>query len=553
MEQGITPDSKTEGRFFNPKFRQDIVDEQRKRCIDNFHQTYAPHLLSYYSSKMLDIERYTPDVFTKIEALLGDEETTLYGRGVIDEELFRKYWRLIELSGHTLDEFGMIKEKINYEERLAEIEEKYSFYQWNVLFKLKTFLFKGGNNNIVVGGMGTGKSNLVLELALESVQTGNFELITNLGVREEWEGNSDIHHVTWMSELLRIVCKNKIRNIQLAKEGKNHLMKEMICVIDECENLFQSIRSGSKSICDFNKINNMARKLSQSWTFIFHRFRDVPTHIRNSPNLNCIIMKGCDLEGNPIDMDMDKAVFYFPKLQSQIKISGIPECKALDTDEYSAFQFEDENFPDKSVDINLVLLIASQEKSYNAPQAILNYLDGQRIDNIKREDMIKEVTRLEEIHREQMILCDNKTDYKILIEDAFSQEFGITDIEKIKTVKPIIKDIVNKSWAIQKISNNLQEIRDKNVNYLMADFDEIFEFLKINKNPFIKSMVRNNYRDFDKNEYEALLKNGIPKTKLRSLFGEIEEIITKKIKNQLMSEMVDEDEMEDLILAVSNN
>lgn len=549
-EESNKPNNKKEGKFFNPKFRQDIVDEQRKRCIDNRHQTYAPHLLSYYDSKVLDIENYTPDTYEEIEALLEDENTTLYGKGVISEKLYRKYWKLIEFSGHSLDEFGMIKEKINYEERLAEIEEQYSYYQWKVLFKLKTELFRGGNNNIVCGGMGTGKSNLVLELALESTQNGNFELVTNLGIKEEWEGKSDIHHVTWMSDLLRIVCTNKMRNIQLAKEGKNHLMKEMICVIDECENLFQSIRSGSKSIVDFNKINNMARKLSQSWTFIFHRYKDVPTHIRNSPNLNCIIMKGCDLEGNPIQMDKDKAILYFPKYKSQIKISGIPECKALDTDEYSAFQFEDENFPDKSVDINYILLIASQEKSYNAPKAILSYLDSVRIDNIKREDLIKAITRIDEINRESMVLCDTKTDYNILIEDIFCKEYGITDLDKIKIVKPIIKDIVNKTWAMERINTNLQEMRDKNVNYLMADFDEIFKFLKKNNNPNVKSIVRNNYRDFDKNEYEALLKHGISKTKLRSLYGSIEEIIGKKVKNQLRNELVDEDELEELIFAV---
>ena len=257
---------------------------------------------------MLDIEYYSEEEYKKIESLLNDPETTLYEKGVIDDELFRKYWKLIELSGHKLDEFGMIKKKINFEERLAEIEEEYSYYQWNVIFKLTDFLFKGGKNNIICGGMGTGKSNLVLELSLQAVQSGRYELITNLGIKEEYEKNSDIHHVTWLSELLRIVCKNKIKNLELVKEGKNHLQKEMICVIDEAENLFQSARSGSKEIVDFNLINQMARKLQQSWTFIFHRFRDVPTHIRNSPNLNCIIMKGCDLEGNPIQMDLDKAI-----------------------------------------------------------------------------------------------------------------------------------------------------------------------------------------------------------------------------------------------------
>lgn len=539
-----------EGKYFNPKFRQDIVDEQRKRCIDNYHQNYAPHLIQYYCSKMLDIEKFTPKIAKEIEELLNDPKTSLYGRGVISDELYRKYWRLIELSGHELDEFSMIKEKINYQQRLAEIEEQYSYYQWNVLFKLKEFLFKGGSNNIVVGGMGTGKSNLVLELALESVQSGGYELITNLGIKEDYEKNSDIHHVTWLADLLRIVCRNKNRNLKLIKEGNQHLQKEMICVIDECENLFQSIRSGSKEIVDFNLINQMARKLQQSWTFIFHRYRDVPTHIRNSPNLNCVIMKGCDLEGNPIQMSIDKAVLYFPQMQSQIKISGIPECKALDTYEYSAFKFEDKRFPEKSVDINYILLIASQEKSYNAPTKILEYLDGQRIDNIKREDLIKEVTRLEELYREQMILCDNKTDYRILIEDVFTREFGITDLVKIKIAKPIIKDVVDKSWAIQKISSNLQEIRDKNVNYITADFDEIFDFLKKNKNPTIKSIVRNHYRDFDKNEYEALEKQGISITKLRSLYGSLDEIVGNKIKNQIRKDSEVHEEIADLILEV---
>jgi len=550
MQEEATEPKNKEGRFFNPKFRQDIVDEQRKRCIDNFHQDYAPHLLSYYCSKMLDIEIYSHEEYKQIEELLNSPETTLYGKGVIEDSLYRKYWKLIELSGHKLDEFGMIKEKVNYEQRLAEIEEKYAYYQWNVLFKLTDFIFKSGSNNIIVGGMGGGKSNLCLELSLEAVQTGRYELITNLGIKEEWEKNSDIHHVTWLSDMLRIVCKNKIRNLQLVKEGKTHLQKEMICIIDECENLFQSIRSGSKNIVDFNLLNQMARKLSMSWSFVFHRYRDVPTHIRNSPNLNCIIMKGCDLEGNPIQMDIDKVVLYFPVLQSQIKISGIQECEALDTYEYSSFKFEHESFPEKSVDINYLLLIASQEKSYNAPSKILEYLDGQRIENLKREDIIKEVMRIEEVNREQMVLCDNKTDYRILIEDIFTKEFGFTDLEKIKSVKNIIKDTVNKAWAMDRIQSNLQEIRQNNVNYITCDYDEIYKFLKGNKNPTIKSLVRHQYRDFEKNEYEALLKQGISNTKLRTLYGSLDEIIGKKIENQVRTDLETEEEMEELVLQI---
>jgi len=75
------------GKFYDPKFRQDIVDRQRQRCIDNCHQYYAPHLLSYYNSKKIRIKNYTEEEFEKIEKLLADENTTLHHKGRITPKL----------------------------------------------------------------------------------------------------------------------------------------------------------------------------------------------------------------------------------------------------------------------------------------------------------------------------------------------------------------------------------------------------------------------------------------------------------------------------------
>lgn len=516
-------------KYFDPKFKPDIVPEQRGRVMRNIHKRYAPHMLSYYYSKRERIKTWTPELFKEIEYLLKSPKTTLHGKDRVSEELWNTYWSLIEQSGEALDEFGMVKEKIDFEQKLKEIEENYSHLDWNTLFKLDRELFGDGTNNIVVGGMGTGKSNLMLSLSLACMKNNNtYELVTNLGMKDGYEFD-DIHHVSWMSDLLKIICENKIRNIELEKNGKKHLQKTIIFIIDEAENLFQSIRSGSKEIADWNLIVNMFRKLQVSATYIFHRYRDVPAQIRNSPNINAIIFKGCDMEGNPINESLDRTTIYFPKYNGSVKIRGIPKCDLLDSNEYSSFAINEEEFPEKSVNIKYILRLASDYRSDLAPKIILNYLDKVKIENISNEELLKEVKRISELNKEYMIICDTKTDYYQWVQKQFEEAFSIEDVTKLKAVTQTIKRVVNEDWSITKIERNIKQIHEGSIDFKKVSLNELFKYLQSAKTRELKEQVEiRGYREFVYEEYLQLESFGISKTKLKTIYGHIKPIMQIK-------------------------
>jgi len=513
-------------KYFDPKFKPDIVPECRSKVIQNYHNRYAPDMLSYYHSKYERIKTWTPEIFQEIELLMDDEKTSLRGKGRIDGGTWEKYWSLIEKSGEELDEFGMIKEKINFEERLKEIEDMYSHIDWNTLFKLDWELFGDGKNNICVGGMGTGKSNLILSLAMACMERSNrYELVTNLGLREGFEFD-DIHHVSWMSDCLRIICENKLNNINLEENGKEHLQKTIILVIDEAENFFQSIRPGSKEIAEWNLIVNMFRKLQVSATYIFHRYKDVPAQIRTSPNLNSVILKGCDMDGEPINQPLDRVTIFFKAYNDSINICGIPKCNLLDSTEYSSFSINEEEFPEKSINIKYILRLASDNPSRLAPKIILDYIDRIKIQNFSNEELLSEIKRISKNNLEYMTICDTKTDYFQWIQKQFKEQYSIDDINKVKGITQTIKKVVNEQWSITKIEKNIKKIEIKEINYKIAPLDELFNYLQRVKIKDLRVEVRiNGYRKFSIEEYLQLETFKIPKSKLNAIYGQCKEIV----------------------------
>lgn len=513
-------------KYFDPKFKPDIVPEQRSNVIRNFDNYYAPDMLKYYYSKKERIRTWTPEIYEEIEELMINKENTLLGKGRIDKDIYFKYWILIERSGEELDEFGMVKEKINFEERLKEIEDNYSHIGWNTLFKLDWELFGDGTNNIVCGGMGTGKSNLILSLALACMERSNrYELVTNLGIKR---GNDfdDIHIVSWMSELLRLICENKIKNIELEKQGKGHLEKTIIFVIDEAENLFQSIRSGSKEIADWNLIVNMFRKLQVSATYIFHRYKDVPAQIRTSPNINAIILKGCDIEDNPINEPIDRVKIFFPKYNAYVRMKDIPECPLLDTREISSFGINEEEFPEKSVNIKYVLRLASQTDMNLAPGVIMDYLDRVKLENISKDELLKEVRRISDVNKDYMILADTKTDYFQWIQKKFQDAFQIDDITEVKGVTQTIKKVVNEDWSITRIRRKEEEIKEIKIDYRTAPLNDLFKYLQTATLKQLKLEVQEGgLRNYLFEEYVQLETFGISRGKLQTIYGQIKAIV----------------------------
>ncbi len=287
--------------FFDPGKRIDIVSPARRHLIENFGNRDPEDMKRYLASRMGRIDEKCPDIKEKIDKFMESEETTLYTDKPISEKSWWGWWRLLEGAGERFDEHGQLIAKYNYNPNLMEgigEGDGSPVYDFELLFGgILELLFKPGNDNIVYGKKGDGKSNFCLWLGTEAIRTGRYKLVTNLGLIKEYK-HPYIYKVSWMSELLKIVCDNRLENIKLEKEGKENKCKWLVCILDECENFITSLRSLSKEVVEFGKFNQMTRKLDLSITMIFHREDDVPKSFRDSPNLNARILKGIDEENH---------------------------------------------------------------------------------------------------------------------------------------------------------------------------------------------------------------------------------------------------------------
>jgi len=184
--------------------------------------------------------------------------------------------------------------------------------------------------------------------------------------------------------MLRIICRNKIANLHRSEKEK----RIIVLMIDESEPFFYY----RGKVVDINLLNNFARKFDCSFTFILHRAEDLPEEIKNNPNLNCFILKGYDSNLNEINTTIEidgeektdikklnrirkRAKFYFRPINTEININGIPECEYYDFEEYSHFVIQDVNHIEKSVNLDKILEISMNNKSYVAPRKIIEYLE----------------------------------------------------------------------------------------------------------------------------------------------------------------------------------
>jgi hypothetical protein len=250
--------------------------------------------------------------------------------------------------------------------------------------------------------------------------------------------------------------------------------------------------------------------------------------VRDNPSLNSIWFKGVDYEGKPCKMDINKMNIVLKRTNEEIRIKNIPDVSHIyDTEHTSSFEINNKKLSrEKSINVHKVLFKCSEVSGKEAPYVILDYLDRIRLENVDKEELFKEITRIEMAHRDYIPICDNKTDYKNYIESQFEKAFGMLDLSEVKVVKQIIGKVVNQSWSLTKIERNIQELAVYEIDHKNATIEELKKIMRL-KAREIKEIVKADYRKFDYNEYTILLESGVSNNKLKLLYGQKKEILQK--------------------------
>lgn len=525
---------KKKSNFFDTKKQPDIEPSLRDIVYKFAHQRRSEHILNWYLSRKQKMKNFTPEQFNKMEELINNPETSLIDNPTLDLNTWVKYLDILEESKSMLDETSYIKEKKNYEEIIEEMQERLNTFNYNMLFKFHKAVFEEGIS-IVLGGVGSGKSNLVLKMALDVMQSGNYELITNLGIEKDaLDKYNDIHYVTSFKDLLLIVAENQINNLKFEKKGQFHKVKNMICIIDEGEQLFQASKGGGdeKEIDSFNLLAQFFRKLNMHVCLVFHSFMDLPAKIRRNPSIVVKIFKNMSPDGEPMDLGKDKAIFEFPKYRRTIVIEGIEKEEILKSKHQSVFILEDfDNYPEKSVNMKYLLRLGLDNDGESLPKRIITELQRERVEYWSEDKLIHEIERIERISREYKVFIDKKTDYLQYIISEFEKEFRLTSVNNVKGLRDKIKSIVNRNWVIESLEEKIKEKKkEENFNYKICNKEDLFNYLNKTKLKDILKLVNEDFRIFNLNEYVYLREKGISSNKIRNLYGQVKEIVQKQKK-----------------------
>jgi len=514
-------DALPEKKFYDPGKRVDIVSPARRHLIENFGNRDPEDMLRYYASRIGRINEMCHDIKKDLDKLMNESETTLYGDNPLSKKIWMQYWELLESAGERFDEHGVLLPKYSYNPDLMQgigEDDGHQVYDFHMLFGgILDILFSPGNDNIVYGKKGDGKSNFMLNLGIEAIKSGRYKLVTNLGIIKEYDHPS-IFKVSWMSELLRIVCNNRLENIELEKEGRENECKHLVCVLDECENFIQSLRSLSKEVVEFNKFNQMTRKLDLSMSMIFHRLADVPKSFRDSPNLNARILKGIDEENNRLPNPKKIAILDVKSRGNKYDIDYIPKNPVLDTRRMSGFSIYHPKFLEKSVDMDQIFRIVQDTEPDDTPNAILEYLSKIRVESRSYEIMLKIADEIERKIKPDINICKNAKEYVILAIKKFEELFKVQDVSEVKDCEKAIKKVVAERYDLYQIDARRKEIEPSQIDYKNCTIEELKIFLKENGTKMIKNIISGDYRDFDHDEMELLLDSGMSKKKLIMLY-----------------------------------
>jgi len=499
---------------------QEIISYVRKKAMYNYADRNPQHIWEYLNSLIGIIDKYLPHRKIQFDELMRDSDTNLLTpRVTLSKESQFKWWRFLEGVGYEIDLHGFYKPRGS---SLPEIilEETPMIYNYNVMFGFCDMLFQKGNLNVCIGAMDSGKSNMMLGLGLNSIQLGYYLLNCNLGIQEGYE-HQWLKRCIWMTELLRNIAHNKIKNIQNKKDGFPQRNMYINCILDEGEAIMQATsRADDKQASMMTKFINFCRKSDTSISFIYHDYNNFPKSLRTSSNINSVIYKGFDKEGKDLDEPQKEAIIDFPSKNYSIHLDNIPACDILDTDEWSSFDIIDENQPDKSVDMNEIFKIVKGKSSHLVPHAILRYLDNLSFENQPYDNVLEMVKKINErISNSYLPQCEKPKQYETILRREMELTYKISDSSKIRFSEKAIKKVAQEEFDIFLIEQKRKEIDPKEINYKKCDLDLLITFATKNKPAMIKKIVEEDYRQINNNEIRNLMNVGVSKNKIVALYS----------------------------------
>ena len=508
-------------KYYDPSKRIDIVSPSRFNVIENYSDRNPDDMLRFIQSMIGRMLNYCPDIYKEYKLLMDKPETSLHNGRRVERDIWDKYYNIGEKQLSRFDESGQLIEKYNYELESLEALNKYGQnYSFDVIFGgFIGRLFSPGFDNICIGAKGSGKSNFMLllgEMCLNTIYP-KYEILTNIQLKNN--NNPGIKQVYWLSEVLRYASENKKKNNKLDKSGRKRERINLVLIIDEGDNFIQSLRTSSNENVDWLKFIQWTRKIDISTTMIFHRKKDVPTTVINSPNLNAIIYKGIDLEGDKLPSPQQQAIIDFKGIDYQLFMVDIPECKILDTYGMGSFRIKSKTQPKKSISVDDLFSLTGGVDSEEIPELILNYLDEMQTKNMDKNIIKGLVEQIEKKSNFMMLACGSKTEYSDLILSKFIEEFKLESKNDIVGLEEIIKDYTYSKFTITKIEKKLV----KNVNYKTCSLTDLKEFLNSISKTKIKNMVNTDYRKFNKDEIDMLHSLDLSKQKLLLVYGTIKE------------------------------
>ena len=511
-------DEKNKDVFSTDKL-EDIISDARKNVMYHWNDYNSNDMLRYLASKISMIRKHLPNTYRLIQKRQNDPETTLHTNdAMMDERKYFEWWELIEGTGEEVDQHGYYKFRGMGEQII--IQETPMVYNWNVVFGLCDMLYEKGRVNVCIGNMGSGKSSMMLGMGLKSIQLGYYILSSNLGVKEGYE-HKWIKRCVWMTELLRILCHNKIENIKYIKQGNPLKSMTVNITLDEGEAIMSSTsRKDDKQAGIFLKFIQFCRKLDASISFIYHDMDNFPSSMRKSSNINAIIYKGMDKENNKLNDEKKEAIIDFPSRNYTVHIDDIQGCDLLDTDEWGSFDIIDDDQPDKSVTMNEIFKITKDKRSYDVPHAILRYLDDLSFENQPYDNVLEMVRKREMQIRESYIYqIEKPKEYETILKREMEQAYKISDISKIRFSEKAIKKVAQEEYDIFQVEQRKKELDPASIDYKKCDFDLLITFVTKNKTHKLKKIVGEDYREINNIEIRELLNKGVSKQRIMSVYS----------------------------------
>ena len=243
-------------------------------------------------------------------------------------------------------------------------------------------LFPPGQIVVFTGWLGGGKTNDAFLIANELRKVDDVTVCTNILT---WGKHKNVHIVFTWRKFFQVLCDVRISFFKKLKSRpadwkayKGNALPSytphVLLIIDEVEKVLLRIRPNTSEALDFGKLFvNMLRKLGVTLVLIYHSLEDVPNTFAKDVHTH-------------IHCEKKDGVYKFhPTLQGRrLKtVTMLPKSDEMQFDSFSPAEMDPED-----LEMGVVLGVMGRITSDLAPQALKDYLDGNKEDEFPIKDWL---------------------------------------------------------------------------------------------------------------------------------------------------------------------